>query len=171
MASIIPPWPPSSYADPQPYDQRGACWPWGPCGPRNKIQMRFDVIGFREVGSIGALWGWVSSGGGMVSWPFPITCTSIDFINGVTIPPIPQTILTIDRPDDDGPWMMRLDYWYSVALPVINHFYAEAVYDQTNCDYGWIIPVTNSFGFTDPPDWVVVYPVRWWESNAFPYNA
>lgn len=61
--AIQQPWPPADYLAPQPFDQRGCCWPWGPGGPIDKLPMRWFAGVYREDGGALAVdWSYLSLG-------------------------------------------------------------------------------------------------------------
>lgn len=172
MASVIPPWPPEDYQAQQPYDQRGACWPWGPCSSRIKLPMRFDCIGRREFGyAVNLEWEGLATGVMAVVLADQTNKNEWFGVTRINIPPLPSCILTITRGVDSDLWPVYFSYWLYTDETVISWCIAEGFMTASSCESDIILPVTSHFGPVDPPDFIEVRVVKWWQTASYPFNV
>lgn len=168
MSGIQLPWPPSDWTAEMPFDQRGCCWPWGPIERRLRLEIRFDLIGYRDDGPVGALWGAI--GTGMLLIPHVDECSCINWVGtgGLHIPPKPFDFMEIARHDFDAPWFCQLSLWNNVGPLIFNECRAEGVVPNTVYTTGFELPVNPVHDLTSGPQFVFISPVPWYKPSLYP---
>lgn len=166
MSTAIDPWPPADPVDPQPYDQRGCCWPWGPGGPIHKLPMRYGLDFYRSDGNpLGADWDAAAHSyrlyqidvqGNTILLPtytmptFPIICAicKLDIIH------ITQEV-----------WSFSIGF--SLFGPPVRALEATGNLPTTAATTAFDFPLGNvSPGGGGPPDMGRLTPVQWWEAGT-----
>jgi len=137
-------------------------------GPQKKLEMRYDVIGVNSTGPVSSTFGWTADGGLFVWGNFFQDMHEHVLAHCLNIPPLPQTLMTFEIPPAGGLWRCSVDYWGSIAGPLIQHWYADGYYTNTDPDAEFHLPVTSWFGLGTPPDEIIVTPVRWYETSLYP---
>jgi hypothetical protein len=150
-----------------PYDQRGCCGPLDDCGRFQKLQLRYDVIGVRGGGPVGAGWLWISSGQLLVAEP-----TNWDWFIGYSTGhawPLqaPDGLAIFPRVASSA----QPAAWCRLVLDAAGFYvvYAEVAALDGYCDGELRLPVIDVSGPADPPDEIIVRPLRWYQASAYPY--
>jgi len=167
MSGIIPPWPPSDPTEPQPFDQRGACWPNGPCA--QKLPTRLEVICTRTGGGIDPDWGAIKTG--RVFLIYPPECSkriATYYTSGPQI--VMPGWITIEYVEDNP-----TDWWLRYHDTVIE--FPSSVYhvDTTfwagpsGCGTDWVGPLETVVGPTPEPEFVTIRWLNWWNLSTYPW--
>lgn len=171
MVQVIPPWPPDDFQDPLPFDQRGACWPFGPCGPPGKLEIRYDVIGRVSAG------GWINDGWGELKTGalYVIINDNVNqrtapiYLSGIHAPPLPQNAIQFIR-EPDNQWRVEFQYWTELIGPIPAWCFAEGYMTESSCGSSTLIlPVTSAPPLTDPPEFIEIKGVLWYQMAAYPW--
>lgn len=169
MSGIQPPWPPDGgYIDPLPYDQRGSCWPQGPCSLQSRTQLRYSCIGGRDVGAIASVWGRFKTGQTLVTRGDLSTKKSL-VAQGDVETFIVDT-LTLWLPSNASPvWDIKFVGLVDVGEGIFQEVYGETQCDLEICELGFQLPLTFPISGGSTPEWLMIKPVFWYETAPFPY--
>lgn len=171
MSTAIPPWPPDNFQAAQPYDQRGACWPWGPCPPSAKLPMRFDCIGSRVGGPVSPLWEGMADGVLAVVLPEDSKRNLWLGVLRINVPPLPSAALSIRPTNEPGIWYAELGYWLYTIEPAFAFIEAAGSLGESACGSDFILPVHTAFGLPSAPQFVTCTCVNWWEESEYEFNV
>lgn len=167
MPTIMEPWPPVDTTQPLPFDQGGCCGPVDTCGRHRKLELRYDVIGTRVGGPVGALWLWIGTGQLLLASPpnwdwFEGRSTGIDF-------PLAAVNFLSLRPFHDLTTLLLADCVLPLDLlgTIIVEGHGEVSLEY--CGGSFSLPATVTGGPPDPPDTIVITPLRWYQTPAYPY--
>jgi len=164
---IQPPWPPADPQQPLPFDQRGACWPRGPCEYQNRLQIRYDVRAFWNSGIPNPAYDvW---GDGQVLVPFangysPSHIQCDGKVRGAIFTTDSMTIVA----SDSSPTGWRIEVFAIISFFPAVHAIALANLPSDIC-FGTIIVNPTSVDGADPPDFFAITPVKWYETSQYPY--
>jgi len=165
--AIMAPWPPDDPQLPLPFDQRGCCWPWGPDGPWEKVQMRYAARAYREDGGamhpnwiisqIGVLF--IADELGLITHQNYWSLRTTSLLTSITIEGTP-----IDRPTQ---WQISATIGIGgIPITICNAtgFIPEGGNTET-----FSLPITTIVGPAPRPDHIEIIPTRWWETSSYPY--
>lgn len=169
--SIQQPWPlaDADYANPQPFDQRGCCWPWGTTGPRQKLPMRWAVELKRQDGTLPDFtWFYLFFGGLFVTdveadqTPLNSRLMTKWTLNG-------RNYLQFARgPEADDPWICQGSFQNDGA-DTTGGDWIEPLDPDWNYTDGLTLPLNVLGGAAPTCDIVVLTPLHWYE-DASPWT-
>lgn len=171
MTSIQAPWPPVAPATPLPFDQRGCCWPWGPCTPQEKLQLRYDVIGERDAGPVNPDWGQFRSGQVVIADAGQLSILGMAW-TGLTSPGNVDSLRCEILNMDEATWLMHFQggVWIEIlGIPVFATFTAAQLFSTAVCNLDFLLERTFSDVIPEPPDRLRVKIVRWFSPSLYPY--
>ena len=167
MGMVLEPWPPTDPTAPLPYDQRGSCWPLGPCSYRNRLQMRYDAVCVWSGGTPNPTWFPWGSGQSL------ILLESASSHSGITVRGLFRAgtashddVILAEHPTYDSGWEVRGSSIVSIAPPSGMAFSID--FPAQLCE-GEIIIIPTTLSGPDPPDFLVLQPRRWYEPMFYPY--
>jgi len=165
--SIQPTWPPAAPSDPLPFDQRGACWPRGPCDYVNRLQLRYDFIAVWNGGTPNPDWDVWGTGQAFIALESQTTKQSL-CLRGKTRPATAShdtCFLEVDTSSSTG-WRIRGQTLISSTIPAGASWLAEF---PTQLCVGSIIIIPTVLSGPDPPDFIEITQRRWYQPTSYPY--
>lgn len=159
-------WPPADYTAALIDDPRGCCWPWGPCGPRERLQLRVDIIGFSNVGAVDPSLGRIATGQSLMLNVATADFDTADWL-GDPIETIQADLYADDQGVPEGPWLLSFqevnnaEGWGVFCDPVT--WPCPLPYQTFD------LPITNLFWPSgNPPTYIHGIFRRWYEPMSFP---
>lgn len=167
MPNIQPPWPPDSSLDPLPFDQRGACWPRGPCNYHDRIQLRYDAIAYWPGGPPALGWAQWVTGQAFLPLVNSFNCTWIQLDGAPRTSSVAVDFIYIQRSND---WPSG---WQIEILSVLNTFpgngfYVRSEFPTLFCTAPFEFFPIETYG-DDPPQSIILTPRRWYEACSYPW--
>jgi len=167
VPTIAPPWPPANPALALEWDHAGCCGPSDVCGRYKRVELRYDVIGERDAGPLGAGWLWIATGQLLIAdataWGWS-TARSKGKVGAGLI----DSFLDLFPTHNVTPKMGGL---FTFVLDAAGVTSIEGASDTlpAYCSGQFSIPVTLATGMADPPDRMLFTPLRWYENAIYPY--
>lgn len=167
MTSIQQPWPPADYQEPLPFDQRGACWPWGPCGVVDKLQIRYDAIAISLAGPLDDAWDvWKT---GQMFVPDIPNCSkkSLALIGKPRPGTASKDQIFIELSNDGITWRCRFQSLVSIGPDI--GFLGNIAIGTDICETSLMIQPLGAEGPAPVPDFVQLTRRLWYDPVPYPY--
>lgn len=167
MSGIIPPWPPADPSEPQPFDQRGSCWPMGPCTV--KLPTRLEVIGTSPAGPLNDAWSYIKTGQLMLIDPSISTKGIAWYLGQYNSLLFPNTLKIVY--DETVPELWYAHYFGYIPTLTGPPPHCKAVGNMTSsfCGSDCIIPVYEANGPDIYPVYITFRWLNWWNISTYPW--
>jgi len=164
---VQPPWLPDPEEGPLPFDQRGACWPRGPCSYQRRLQLRYDAIAYWSVGGPDLDWYAWATGQSFITQQNAQSCRHIQ-LDGCPRPATTSVDFIYIQTSDEWPSGWQIEIESAIETSPDMGFLVRSEFPAALCTHPVEFFPIAVFG-VNPPTSIIVKPVLWYNATDYPY--